>query len=88
MFTITEAAGQYLTMTLERANAPQDHAIRFVLNGDELSPKLDTPRPGDQTFDYAGRKVLLLDPGACEYLGDATLDVRATEEGQRLLIVH
>ena len=89
MFTITQAAGEFLTKTLEKANAPLDTAVRLVLKDDEaLQPTLDTVRAGDASFDHDGRKVLLLDARACEYLGDTKLDVRTTDEGPRLLIVH
>jgi hypothetical protein len=89
MLTITAAAGEYLTRTLEKANAPLDTAIRILLKDDDaLQPTLDTTRPGDETFDHGGRKVLLLDARACQYLGDSRLDVRTTDEGPKLLIVQ
>jgi hypothetical protein len=88
MLTMTKAAGDYLTAVLQRADASQDTAIRIVLEDDELAPALDTERPGDETLDYHGRKVLLLDAEVCEYLADSTLDVQPTDEGPRLLILQ
>jgi hypothetical protein len=88
MLTMTNAAGDYLTAILQRANASQDTAIRILLEDDEVAPTLDTARPGDETLDYHGRKVLLLDAEVCESLIDSTLDVHATDEGPQLLILH
>jgi len=86
MLTMTKAAGDYLTALLQRAHASQDTAIRIVLEDDELAPALDTERPGDETLDYHGRKVLLLDAEVCEYLADSTLDVQPTDQGPRLIL--
>jgi hypothetical protein len=82
---MTKAAGDYLTVLLQRARASQDTAIRIVLKDDKLAPALDTERPGDETLDYHGRKVLLLDAEVCEYLAESTLDVHPTDEGPRLI---
>jgi Fe-S cluster assembly iron-binding protein IscA len=88
MLNITEAAGEYLTAVLERANAPEYTAIRIRLEDGGLSPALDLARPGDETFDHNGRLVLLLDGGACDYLSDSTLDVDETPDGPKLLILQ
>ena len=61
MFMMTETAGEYLTAVLDNANASEETAIRFVLEGNTLTPKLDNAGPGDEKFDYAGRMVLILD---------------------------
>jgi len=88
MLTMTKAAGDYLTAVLQRANTSHDTAIRILLEDDELAPTLDTARPGDETLDYHGRKVVLLDAEVCEYLADSTLDFQATDDGPRLLILQ
>ena len=88
MLTLTRAAGDYLKSVLERAKASEDTAIRIVLEDDELAPALDTERPGDETLDYHGKTVLLLDAEMCEYLADSTLDLQATDDGLRLLILQ
>jgi Fe-S cluster assembly iron-binding protein IscA len=88
MLTLTGAAGDYLKSALERAKASEDTAIRIVVEDDKLAPALDTERPGDETLDYHGRTVLLLDAEVCEYLADSTLDVESTDEGLRLLILQ
>ena len=86
MFILTEAAGGYLTAVLDNANASEDTAIRFVLEGNTLTPKLDNARPGDEKFDYAGRMVLVLDVQVSQALDDSALDVEATDEGPKLTL--
>ncbi len=88
MMKITEAAGEYLTAVLDRANAPTETAIRLQLRSDGLLPELDTARPGDMTFDHGGRTVLVLDHRARDYLVNSTLDVDATPDGPKLLILQ
>jgi len=81
MLTITDATGEHLTVLLENANAPEQTAIRLAFEGNTLALKLDTAHPGDETFDHAGRTVLVLDPNALQVVADSTIDVRPTEEG-------
>jgi hypothetical protein len=88
MFTMTEAAGSYLTTVLDNANASEEAAIRFVLEGNTLAPRLDHAHPGDATFDHAGRRVLVLDTQVSELLTDSTLDVQATDEGPKLILLQ
>jgi len=86
MFMMTETAGEYLTAVLDNANASEETAIRFVFEGNTLTPKLDNARPGDEKFDYAGRMVLILDTHVSRALDDSTLDVEATNEGPKLIL--
>ena len=87
MFIVTEAAGGYLTAVLDNANASEETAIRFVLEGNTLAPKLDNARPGDETFDHEGRMVLMLDTQVSQVLNDSTLDIEATDEGPKLILL-
>jgi hypothetical protein len=87
MFMITEAAGGYLIGVLDNANVSAETAIRFVLEGNALTPKLDNARPGDATFDHEGRMILMLDAQVSEVLTDSTLDVQATDEGPKLVLL-
>jgi len=87
MFMMTETAAEYLTAVLDNANATEETAIRFVLEGNTLTPKLDNPQPGDATFDHEGRKVLVLDTQVSQVLADSTLDVEATDEGPKLILL-
>jgi hypothetical protein len=88
MFMMTETAGEYLIAVLDNANASEETAIRFVLEGNTLTPRLDNARPGDATFDYEGRKVLVLDGQVSQALADSTLDVQTTEEGPKLILLQ
>src|SRR5919106_1403883 len=78
MFTITYGAGEYLTELLDNANTSEETAVRFVFEGNTLTPKLDTGRPGDATFDHEGRTVLVLESQVAQAVDDRTLDVQAT----------
>jgi hypothetical protein len=87
MFMMTETAGEYLIAVLDDANASEETAIRFVLEGNTLTPKLDNTRPGDATFDHEGRRVLVLDEQVSQVLAESTLDVQTTEDGPKLVLV-
>jgi len=87
MFIVTEAAGGYLTTVLDKTNISEGTAIRLVLEGNTLTPQLDNARPGDETFDYEGRTVLMLDAQVSQVLDDSTLDVEATDEGPKLILL-
>lgn len=86
MFVMTEPAGEFLCAVLDRANAPEEAAIRFAVEGDELISKLDKPRPGDATFDHEGRKVLVMDEEMARLLDGSTLDLQPTNEGEKLVL--
>ena len=88
MFSMTEAAGGYLTRMLEEAQAPQDTAVRFVLDANQVKPTLDKPRPGDQALDHAGRKVLLLDTQVQKALATSVLDIQDGPQGPKLVLVQ
>jgi hypothetical protein len=88
MFMMTETAGEYLIAVLDNANASEETAIRFVLEGNTLTPRLDNARPGDATFDYEGRRVLVLDGQVSQALAESTLDVQTTEEGPKLILLQ
>jgi len=87
MFIMTETAGEYLSAVLDNANAPEDTAIRLVLEGNTLTPQLDSARPGDEKFDHEGRLVLMLDAQVSQVLDDSTLDIEATDEGPKLILL-
>ncbi|MFQ6048630.1 MAG: hypothetical protein ACE5K7_04630 [Phycisphaerae bacterium] len=87
MLAVTEAAGAHMAQMLSEAEAPADVAIRFILAGRGLTLRLDSPRPGDATFDHEGRTVLVLDEEVSKLLADNTLDVQDAGEGPRLTLV-
>jgi hypothetical protein len=86
MFTITDVAGDYLTELLENAPASAGTAVRFVVEDNTRTPKLDTAHPGETTFDHEGRTVLVLASSVAQAIADSTLDVQATDEGPQLVL--
>lgn len=84
MLTITESAGAHLAELLVEHNASEDLTIRFLLIGEKLTPKLDSVRHDDVTFEHEGRTVLVLDKPLSERLADTTLDVKEASDGVRL----
>ncbi|MFQ5895681.1 MAG: hypothetical protein ACE5JJ_07690 [Nitrospinota bacterium] len=87
MLTLTEAAGARLAYLLDEAEAPEDVAVRIVLEGRNLALKLDGARPDDATFAHEGRTVLLLDQKVSQLLADDTLDVEDTDDGPKLALL-
>lgn len=88
MLTMTDAARKYLFTVLERSNAPDGTAIRFDVEGDTLTSRVDVARPGDATFDHDGRNVLVMDQRVSQLLEGTTLDLQPTSEGDKLVLVH
>ena len=88
MLTMTDAARKYLSTVLERSNAPDGTAVRFDIEGDTLTSRVDVARPGDATFDHDGRKVLVMDQRVSQLLDGTTLDLQPTTEGDKLVLVH
>ena len=88
MFVMTESAGEYLCAVLDRANAPDEAAVRLAVEGDALISRLDKPRPGDATYDHDGRMVLVMDERVSQLLADTTLELQPTSEGEKLVLVN
>ncbi len=86
MLALSYTASEHLDLLLAEANAPDDAAIRLVLEGDGFSLEIDTARPGDTTFDHAEKVVLAIDEQVSELLADMKLDVKVT--GELVLIVQ
>jgi Fe-S cluster assembly iron-binding protein IscA len=86
MLTVTQAASEHLAEMLDGANAPDEVAVRFVVEGNDLILRLDTARPGDATFDHEGRTVLLLEDGVSGLLDDSKLDVEDSDAGRKLTL--
>ena len=87
MLAMTDAAAGYLTKMLEESHAPRGAAIRIVEEGGGLKPRVDQPRVGDQSFNYSGKRVLLLDPEISKALETCMLDVEETERGPKLILL-
>ena len=88
MFVMTDAAGGFLSRVLQEAHATDDTAVRFVLEGERVTPRLDTVQPGDDVFAHAGRKVLIVDKSVARALGSSVLDVEKTRQGNKLILMH
>ena len=88
MLQMTPTAGQFLCAVLERARAPAQAAIRLEIEGNELTSRLDQPRPGDATLAHEGRNVLVLDERVAELLDGITIDVEPGAKGDSLVLVH
>ena len=87
MLQITEPAAEQLAQMLSESDAPDDVAIRLVVDGEGVALRLDNVREGDTTFDHDGGTVLVLDEEAAELLASRSLDVEETEQGPQLALV-
>ena len=86
MLTMTETAGAHLVDLLGEAEVPEDVAIRFVIESEELTLRLDKEKPGDESFSHAGKTVLLVDEEMSSMLAEKTLDVEPSDEGPKLTL--
>ena len=87
MLTLSYTASEYLDLLLGETNAPDDDAIRLVLEGDGFKLEYDTARPGDTTFDHEGIVVLVIDEQVSGILADMKLDVKVTGEESKLVLI-
>ena len=86
MLTMTEAAGAHLIDLLGEADVPEDVAIRFVVESEELTLRLDKERPGDESLTHEGKTVLLLDEQMSPMLSEKTLDIEPSDDGPKLTL--
>ena len=86
MLTMTDAAGAHLSGLLDEAEVPEDVAIRFVVEEEELTLRLDKERPGDESLSHDGKTVLLLDEQMSPMLSDKTLDIAPSDDGPKLTL--
>ncbi len=75
MLSVTYTAAEYLDLLLAEANAPNDTAIRLVLEDGGFSLEIDTARRGDTTFEHEEKVVLAIDEQVSELVADMKLDV-------------
>ena len=88
MLTISYTAGDRLVLMLAESNATDDAAIRFVVEGDRLDLEIDTPRPGDTTFDHEEKVVLAIDEQVSRVLATMRLDVEVTGDKPKLKLME
>lgn len=86
MLTMTQVAGDHLQTLLDKSNAPDDAALRFVPGQKGLEITMDKPRDNDQQLEHAGRTVLLLDEQLAQKLDGHQLDTKQTEQGTALTL--
>jgi Fe-S cluster assembly iron-binding protein IscA len=86
MLTMTEAAGAHLSGLLGQVEAPDEAAVRIVIQEQGLSLQLDTVKPDDETFEHEGNTVLVLDKLVAEAMAERTLDIEQVEGDTRLAI--
>ena len=86
MLVLTEAAKRHLAAMLDIAGAEADVAVRLVWRDGAWAIRLDREAPGDESFDYEGRTILVFAQDAAEALeGDNLLEVHEVQEGKKTL---
>jgi Fe-S cluster assembly iron-binding protein IscA len=88
MFKISNAAAVRLAEKLEQMEAPHEKVVRFCVDSEGLHLRLSKKRPGDTQFAHEGKTVLVVDDNLFQRLASRTLDVKQTETGDRLSLVH
>lgn len=84
MLIVTDAACSYAAQVLDNADAPDDVAVRLLIDGDDLAMQMDKPSEGDSTFDHDGRVVLIIAEDVVAAIGIQTLDIDETDDGPTL----
>ncbi len=84
MLNASDDACALLCQMLTESDAPDDAAVRLVIEDDQLSMKVDEEKPGDETILHEGKTVLLVDAEMSQDLDGKMLDVEDTEEGPKL----
>ncbi len=84
MLTMTDKAAQYFREALKKESAPG--ACRIVKAEKGYRFILDEAKEGDQVFEHEGENYLLLDSEVGEALSNATVDVKESPEGTRLIL--
>lgn len=78
MLTVSETVLKQFDSALERAGEPGggERCLRMVRSDDaNLSLALETPEPGDTTWEYEGRTVLAVPENCAGFCSDKTLDI-------------
>lgn len=83
---LTNQAFELLASVLDRAETDDSVAIRLVPGQKGWAIRLDRFGAEDETFDYEGRTVLIIDAEVAERLEESTLDVGEGGEGPRLVL--
>lgn len=87
MFTVTESAKKLLKEILSTHSDEPETCVRLILNQpDQLGLILGKENSGDQTVQYEGTKVLVVEPQLATVLEEVTLDVGDTGEESKLVM--
>ena len=84
MLTVTDKAAQYVRGVLKKESAPG--AFRIINTEEGYRFTLEEAKEGDQVFEHEGENYLLLDTEVGEALSNATVDVKESPEGTRLIL--
>ncbi len=84
MLTVTDKAARFVRETLKKGSAPG--AFRIVKTKEGLQFTLDEAKEGDQVFEHEGENYLVLDTEVGEALSNATLEVKESRDGTRLML--
>jgi Fe-S cluster assembly iron-binding protein IscA len=89
MIAVTEGAKQQLKKLLtDNVDRPQA-GIRLVDRGEgKIGLGIDIEQPTDQTVEFKGSKVLMVEQSLADNLTGVTLDVEETEEGPKLVLLE
>lgn len=91
MIKVTDSAKEELKRILERSSLEAGKYLRlatppvWVGEGD-FGVVVDAEGDGDKIVDFQGSKVLLVDAGLAEGLGDAVLDYKDFPDGPRFTL--
>ena len=88
MLSLSYTAGERFALLIAEANAPDDAAIRLIVDGNGFNLGIDTVRLGDTTFDHLEKVVLAIDEQVSELLTDMKLDVEVTGDQPRLVLIE
>jgi len=85
---VTVGAAEALHQTLQHEAADESQGLRLARTAEgNFSLRVDNEREGDDIFEHAGRKILLVEPALAETLAESTVDVVASESGPQLALL-
>ena len=87
MLDVTEGAKQELKRLLVARTEDPDISLRLEGEPGQFRIKLDSEVPGDQVLESDGAKILLAEPALALLFEEATLDVRDTPDGPKLVVL-
>ena len=87
MLTVTESAKKLLKEILSAHSEEPETCVRLVLNQPgQLGLVLSKENSDDQTVQYEGTKLLVVEPELATVLEEVTLDVGDTGEESKLVM--